>query len=182
MAERKDVSRTRKAVFQAYLELAKEKSMRDVTASDIIKRADISRGTFYAHYKDIQDLQNEIETDFVSLTIQANLTSIRAMKENPYKSVYMLLVYSKKNAKMIRALSANGTNESFFLRLKMSLKEELAIAEGELENQKAMDVLLLSITAMIVDNCREEALGGSDKTSLDTRAKIISALIGNTLK
>ena len=47
MVERKDIIRTRKVIWQAYLDLSKEKDYTAITASEVIKLAGVSRGTFY---------------------------------------------------------------------------------------------------------------------------------------
>ena len=68
MSERKDIIRTRRAIWQAYLQLSKKKAYTDITASDVIKNAKVSRGTFYGHYRDIGELREEIEQDFCAMT------------------------------------------------------------------------------------------------------------------
>ena len=45
MSERKDIIRTRRAIWQAYLQLSKKKAYTDITASDVIKNAKVSRVT-----------------------------------------------------------------------------------------------------------------------------------------
>lgn len=39
------------------------KDIKKITVSDVIREADISRGTFYAHYPDIQSVLDQIETE-----------------------------------------------------------------------------------------------------------------------
>ncbi|MDX2139499.1 MAG: TetR/AcrR family transcriptional regulator [Chloroflexota bacterium] len=48
--------RTRTALRKALMELIIEKSFDAITLQDIVDRADISRATFYLHYKDKEDL------------------------------------------------------------------------------------------------------------------------------
>lgn len=50
------VRRTRMRLQQAMLELLKEKDARSITVRELTQRADVNRGTFYAHYKDVFDL------------------------------------------------------------------------------------------------------------------------------
>ena len=45
------VRRTRMRLQQAMLELLKEKDARSITVRELTQRADVNRGTFYAHYK-----------------------------------------------------------------------------------------------------------------------------------
>ena len=45
------------------LELLKEKDARSITVRELTQRADVNRGTFYAHYKDVFDLLDQMEQD-----------------------------------------------------------------------------------------------------------------------
>jgi AcrR family transcriptional regulator len=46
------VERTRQMLRQAFLQIAREKDLASVSVQDIVERANVSRGTFYAHYAD----------------------------------------------------------------------------------------------------------------------------------
>ncbi len=61
MKERRDVTRTKNAIERAYLELLFKKGYKKITVNEVINLADVSRGTFYAHYKDIPDLEEKVE-------------------------------------------------------------------------------------------------------------------------
>ena len=54
------VRRTRMRLQQAMLELLKEKDARSITVRELTQRADVNRGTFYAHYKDVFDLLKQV--------------------------------------------------------------------------------------------------------------------------
>ncbi|MET9214601.1 MULTISPECIES: TetR/AcrR family transcriptional regulator [unclassified Nocardia] len=58
MAEHTDrrVRRTRDNLHRALIELMIERGYDRVTVSDVIERADVGRSTFYAHYRDKDDL------------------------------------------------------------------------------------------------------------------------------
>ncbi|MEX0172521.1 TetR/AcrR family transcriptional regulator [Streptomyces sp. LMG1-1-1.1] len=50
------VRRTRAALRQALVELVLDKGFHTVTVEEITERADVGRATFYAHYRDKEDL------------------------------------------------------------------------------------------------------------------------------
>lgn len=50
------VRRTREHLRAALMELMQEKSYSAITISDLLARADVGRSTFYAHYRDKDDL------------------------------------------------------------------------------------------------------------------------------
>src|SRR5215469_590889 len=61
------VRRTRNALGDALIALIEERSFQDITVQDILDRAQISRSTFYAHYRDKDDLFLSDVEDFLEL-------------------------------------------------------------------------------------------------------------------
>jgi AcrR family transcriptional regulator len=61
----KNASRSRHLIKQAYGELLNEKDPAKITLTDIVERANISRGTFYAHYLDVYDLSMAIQNNII---------------------------------------------------------------------------------------------------------------------
>lgn len=62
--------RTRKKLKDATLSLVLEKGFDDVTIQDIVERADLGRGTFYVHYRDLQDILWDIIQDGLQESMQ----------------------------------------------------------------------------------------------------------------
>lgn len=54
------VQRTNKMIVEAFIRLVEQKGFDQVTVQDIADEAMINRATFYAHYKDKQDLYEKI--------------------------------------------------------------------------------------------------------------------------
>ena len=59
------VKRTRKAIRNALFELLEEKEFNKISIHAIAQKAEISRVTFYSHYKDMNDLIDAIITDLL---------------------------------------------------------------------------------------------------------------------
>lgn len=55
-SEYRSAIRSRRLINQALAELMQEKPLDKITVTDVVKRADINRGTFYAHYTDVSDV------------------------------------------------------------------------------------------------------------------------------
>ena len=55
-AEYRSAIRSRKLINTALADLLQEKPLDKITVTDVVKRAEINRGTFYAHYADIPDV------------------------------------------------------------------------------------------------------------------------------
>ncbi len=55
------VVRTKTAIRNAFVELIEEKGFDAITVKDITTKANINRGTFYAHYQDKFDLMTKCQ-------------------------------------------------------------------------------------------------------------------------
>lgn len=68
--------RSRRLILDAYAALVPEKGNEKITVTDIVKRADIGRATFYAHFEDKVDLERFIFQRFmrsIEMEIQDHL-------------------------------------------------------------------------------------------------------------
>ena len=59
-AEYRSAVRSRKLINDALADLLTEKPLDKITVTDVVNRADINRGTFYAHYRDIPDVVDHL--------------------------------------------------------------------------------------------------------------------------
>ena len=50
------VRKTRRQLRECLITLLKEKKVQDITVGELTDMADLNRGTFYLHYKDVFDL------------------------------------------------------------------------------------------------------------------------------
>ena len=53
------ITKTRKSIQNAYLNLLRQKGTEKITISDIAREADIDRKTFYLHYDSTEDIIRE---------------------------------------------------------------------------------------------------------------------------
>ena len=60
------VTKTRRLIKATFLELVQAKPVQKITVTELAKRAEISKGTFYLHYLDIYDLYNQTVKETVS--------------------------------------------------------------------------------------------------------------------
>ena len=61
---------TKKVIQESLIELLETKKIHQITVTDICKKADINRGTFYTHYKDAFDLLNSMENELFDQIIR----------------------------------------------------------------------------------------------------------------
>jgi AcrR family transcriptional regulator len=73
------IIRSKKVMKDAILSLMHEKDLREITVTDIVRIADINRGTFYKHYQYTEDILREI--------IDEVLSDLKDSFRDPYKNM-----------------------------------------------------------------------------------------------
>lgn len=105
-AEYRSAQRSRKLINNALAELIKEKPLDKITVTDVVKRADLNRGTFYAHYTDIQDVVNrQVDEACTALqeALRANQTE-NPGKPTPEKVLHELQIFLENDLTFYRSM------------------------------------------------------------------------------
>lgn len=109
------VGRTKKTLKKTLISLMEEKELRKITVSELTKRANVNRGTFYLHYLDIYDMVEKLGDEIID-NIKHVIDSGNPLAMNYlYLPILVKIVeYFYKDNRFIQALiSPNG--DSFFL-------------------------------------------------------------------
>lgn len=94
----KNATRSRHLIKQAYGELLNEKDPSKISVTDIVERANISRGTFYAHYLDVYDLSMAIQNNVLeTLDFAIKQIGLKNMIADPTVAVKMGMEFLEKN-------------------------------------------------------------------------------------
>jgi len=116
--ENRKIRYTRTAIRESLMELMKEKSILSVSVKDICDLADISRSTFYDHYKDQYDLLKQIEDEtlayFEDMLIRYK---DKLTKKDTCQMVEEMLTYIANNGKTIHVLLSENGDISFQKKL-----------------------------------------------------------------
>ena len=57
------VEKSKKAIKDALLDIMYEKDFKQITVNELLKRANVSRGTFYAHFSNLEDVRQQLISD-----------------------------------------------------------------------------------------------------------------------
>ena len=116
---------TKMMLRQALLELMKGAPIDNISVTDLCKMADISRGTFYAHYTDAHDLLNQIEQALLS-DLQRILTAHLTIGErcDINKVMLELLECISYNGDICTILLSDHGDDAF-LRQVLNVAQEL---------------------------------------------------------
>ena len=118
-AEYRSAIRSRRMIREAYTQLLKEKDLSKITVTDIIKRADLNRATFYAHYPDVRGVTEEIENEIIAKMLDV-LEEFRYTNffRNPAPLLLKLSRYLEEDADFYRTLVRANGSEIFMEKLK----------------------------------------------------------------
>ncbi|MGE4549001.1 MAG: TetR/AcrR family transcriptional regulator [Intestinibacillus sp.] len=138
MAQTEDrrIRRTKRLLRQALAELMLEKEFKDITVTDVVDRADINRGTFYVHYRDVYDLREKIENEMIA-DFRSMLTGILPSPE--HQSLRPVLEqavdYLEENREMVcsllRAVGSDGFKDKM-----MRIIEECRLSVSNAPREK----------------------------------------------
>lgn len=120
--------KTRKAIFIAFNELLATRTYSEITVQDIIEKAEIGRGTFYAHFGKKDDLLNELSrevfTSVFDCKCQGECIHDKDEKQNDFSRV---IEHTLAHIKSVRDNFYNLFNcdgrDVFISVLKVYLKE-----------------------------------------------------------
>lgn len=120
----KNAARSRHLIKQAFAELLNEKDISKITVTDIVDRANISRGTFYAHYLDVYDLYAAIQSNIVETVGEAlDNIGISNIIVNPTEAISLGLSFLNQNKSYYKLFLNSSHGESLIKRI-ISLAEE----------------------------------------------------------
>lgn len=112
--------KTKAVIRQTLTRMLMEKDLKDITVSELTERADINRGTFYLHYKDIYDLFEQTERE-----IWENFSAIIAKHNTQARVDFMpilleLLKYVAANSDIFIAFMRTRETRFFDQFIEMS--------------------------------------------------------------
>lgn len=120
------VLRTKKAIRSAFARLLTERSIDEITVSDVALYADINRKTFYYYYAGIHEVIDEIENDIISGAeeILGELDLERDLR-NPYGIFEKLTEIINMDMDIFGYLMANTDNNSLVRKIVDMLKAKI---------------------------------------------------------
>lgn len=118
----KNALRSKALIRDAFLELLKEKHSVSISVTDIVKKADINRATFYAHYACIADLIEEFEDEIIKkLNSVLSEFSFQNFRTDPSKNLTRLLLEVSKfideNLSTYKTIIENADTNEFINKL-----------------------------------------------------------------
>lgn len=146
------VKRTKKALYEALLTLLEEKSINEITVTELTTLADVNRATFYFYYTDLidmlQQIQNEAYDSFTEVIQKATIhvSTIDGFTEYAER----LFNYCKENEALVRFIINNDVNNRLYTYIKQLMLTNIPNTKEIFgENNPAKFISNYVITAMI---------------------------------
>lgn len=127
MAEKglnRNARRSIRLLKEAFMELLAEKPYESITVSDVARKADLNRGTFYAHFDNVDDLMRSVMSDtadtiseFLSKAVESGFL------EDPLPVLAQVGAYLDQNRELTRKLVESRSVEPFVLALESRFRE-----------------------------------------------------------
>ncbi|WP_186785912.1 TetR/AcrR family transcriptional regulator [Paenibacillus agilis] len=145
-AEYRSAIRSRNMIRRALVELMLEKEYQKITIKDIVERADISRGTFYAHYSDvhavIEQIENEIMEKMIEFLDEFKHTDLI---QNMMPFLAKVSNFLGQDIEFYRMLIAVDAASTFMTKVKAVLIESLLSYERKTNSVQEREAFILHV-------------------------------------
>lgn len=185
MAEKKEyrsAARSRRFIRQAFLELLREKPFEKITVTDIVKRADINRSTFYAHYPDVRGLVDEIMDEAInsSMDLVAGI-DFRDIFTDPTPFLQSLTEIGQENIELYRLLGRSDFALKQIEKMKTILQEKAVTTVEIPEHIRQSTAFKIHISFFIggILNTYQQWMQGGLDCSTEEISKEIASLIAS---
>ncbi|MGN0076263.1 MAG: TetR/AcrR family transcriptional regulator [Parafannyhessea sp.] len=183
-------ARTRCALRDALAaEIQATGDLSKVTVTAVTERADVTRRTFYLHFRDIQDLVNQTEAEtiedlrgLVANLSRVNLEELEGALDDlePCPGSRELLEYFKERGNYLGALLGKGGDPAFAQHIKDMVREVVASRALDGLDVRAMGsffdyYLTFAVSAEV--GVLVEWLTGGMRESVDVMARLMTALM-----
>lgn len=172
--EDRRVRKTKKAMTDALAELLLEKPLNNISVREISDMADINRGTFYLHYRDVYDMVEQLQTEIFD-----KFNEIVDNHEPNKKTDELLPMLSElfnllsENAMLVKVLIGKNGDAAFIDKLKNVFSEKFfphIQKNFGIKNDDKFNYVHHFIISGCIGICSAWLDGGMKETSLEMAA------------
>ena len=184
-SQKEPQKKTEENIIHALLEAGKNKTLAQISVSDITRISHINRGTFYLHYLDKNDLVNQVTKNFndkVELILQPEMGDSMDYryfsKDEPYPVIMNLVDLVAENKELVRFMLGTNGDPEFYptisKELKTAILNDLKRVKGNNDFSAGIpnEYAIRLITSMIMTIIKTWVDGEGDLTN-EMVAKVI---------
>lgn len=175
--------KTRKAIKTSLIKLMSEKDISVITITEIAEEADINRKTFYAHYRDLYDILDEVENDLIEKLFHIlDNTDILKSMYNPYPLFKELTSEINKDFEFYKLLVQSKNYNSLLNKIQGVFKDRfLELSNETIKTDKEILSFIIDFISSGITSVYKEWFSSERNISLEQLSKALSMLIGNGL-
>lgn len=117
-AEYRSSLRSKQLLREAFFTLMKEKPIEKITVSDLVRKADLNRNTFYAHYQDVRALIECIEDETIQQMKETLCSPDATFMSDPYPHLMKIALYLESHLEFYQILVNSSLSDRFLGKLK----------------------------------------------------------------
>ena len=188
MAEKglnRNAQRSIRLLKEAFMELLAEKPYESITVSNVARKADLNRGTFYAHFDNVDDLMRSVMSDtadtiseFLSKAVESGFL------EDPLPVLAQVGAYLDQNRELTRKLVESRSVEPFVLALESRFREwvQQRIPERTAEEKLACAMLTDYLAGGVLQTYRSWLVGEYPGVEIEEVNKYLGEFVRSTGK
>lgn len=120
----RSVRRTQNLLQSCLLELMQKKPIGQISVRELTDAADLNRGTFYLHYKDIYDLLEQMENDLLQEFIEIDRSHPpEAMGRQPLALLLDLFTFIADHEQFVTLILITNPDRQFVQKLEDVIRE-----------------------------------------------------------
>lgn len=113
---------TRDVIKSAFIELLEKKPINKISVASICEKAEINRGTFYIHYRDVYDLQEQVEEEF-RIDIMSGIEYAISVRDIDF-DLTGLITTIRDNGRLCKILFGKNADTEFVKRMIYDVKDK----------------------------------------------------------
>lgn len=120
------VRRTKARLREALTGLLAEKELKEITVTELTERADVNRGTFYCHYRDVYDMAEQLEREtFAEFTALMDAYTANELRKGLRPILEDVFRFLERNLDLTGLILRTGQRTAFLERLKEIIREKV---------------------------------------------------------
>ncbi|MDE6789083.1 MAG: TetR/AcrR family transcriptional regulator [Ruminococcus sp.] len=136
----KRIEKTRHGIFNAFIELRAKKPLERISVKEICELSNINKSTFYAHYLDIYDLSDKIESEITAQII--NGIDVDDLMREPASLPKQLAVLYTSRQPLISTIFSGSRTQELPKKILSAVVSRLNEKHPEFANDDRLKIML----------------------------------------
>ena len=135
----KRVQKSKSSIINTFLEMRAKKPLEKITVTELCKKAEINKSTFYVHYRDIYDLSEQLETEVID-SILESISHPERIFEDPGQFTYELFHACHAKNSLINILFSDTRSMMLPQRVSSAIKSLLHTVRPDYRDNPENDI------------------------------------------